>query len=212
MKKLGLGVMVFSIAFSAHAENVSSPSLFEGIFAGLGIGASFLKTCDIIIGYKDPEKKEPIVRDFSADRFVGSFVIGGGKVFHKVYGGIEVLCDIMKNEGHEIYGKNIHQKGLIPQLNVKIGYIPNLNVMAYMKLGCAWSRGSVNVAEEVNNTKTKVALVLGAGIERAFHNRVSTALEVDCNFGGRYSNANTSDTRVNKGWNARALIKYNLVL
>lgn len=209
MKKLGLGAIVFSITFSVHAEDVSSPCLLEGIYAGLGIGASFLKTCNIVVGYKDPEKKEPIIRDFSANRFVGSFVIGGGKVFHKVYSGIEILCDIMKNKRHEIYGKNIHQKGVVPQLNIKIGYTPNSNAMAYMKLGCAWSRGSVNVIEEINDTKTKIALVLGAGIEKAFHNRVSTALEVDCNFGGRHSNTNT-DTHINKGWNARALIKYNI--
>ena len=66
---------------------------FDSIYTGLGIGGNFFKTDNALTGRNGDAE----IRDgnFNATRFMGSFVIGGGKVVNKIYGGIEALFDIM---------------------------------------------------------------------------------------------------------------------
>ncbi len=141
---------------------------------------------------------------------MGSFVIGGGKIFKKkIYGGVEVLLDVMENKRRIVGKGRIKMKGIIPQVDVKAGYATDQNATAYVKLGCAWSKASADNLEESVDPDTKSSLVLGVGGEKAFHDKLSTALEVDYNLGGRYGKVNEK-TRINKGWHLRALVKYNV--
>ena len=210
MRRVILSTSICAIVFSVGAEMDSHSNFLDGIYAGVGGGGSFLKASNVVIGYRNPRKKEFIFQDFKVDRFMGSFVIGGGKVFHKkVYGGVEVLLDVMENKKRTVGKDSIKMKGVIPQVDVKAGYATDQNSTAYVKLGCAWSKGSVDSSEESMNPDTKSSLVLGVGGEKAFHNRFSTALEVDYNLGSRYGKV-SEKTRINKGWHLRALVKYNV--
>lgn len=210
MRKVMLGTSVCAMMFSANAEVVSHSNSLDGIYAGVGGGGSFLKASNMNVGYRNLGKKEPIFKDFKVDRFMGSFVIGGGKVFNKrIYGGVEVLLDVMENKKRAVGKGRVKMKGIIPQIDVKAGYATDQDATAYVKLGCAWSKASADDLEEPIESDTKSSLVLGVGGEKAFHKRLSTALEVDYNLGGRYGNV-SEKTRINKGWHLRALVKYNV--
>lgn len=242
MKKVMLSAAVCALAFSANADVASEvvvadaiqASAFNSIYAGLGIGGSFFKGDDVVYatdgthtdatdwGYLDPK----------ANRFIGSFVLGGGKVFNnKIYVGAEFLMDFTKNKkfsvensinnpvyvkkgtnyvSADIYGK---VGGFMPQVNAKLGYAFNKCTLAYAKLGCAWTKVTVDSYEagtddKIDNasfSKTKAAFVLGVGAEKAFCKKFSAAVEGDYNFGWKYSGL-----KFNKGWTVRALVKYNV--
>ena len=198
MKKVMLGAAVCAMAFSANAEEVVveesavCTSAFNSIYGGLGIGGSFLKFAD---------------GDLKANRFMGSFVVGGGKVFNNnVYVGGEFLADFMKNKKWEDNGSNAQSKGFMPQIDAKIGYAFKNDSLIYGKLGCAWSKISgYDKSEDKSDSKTKAAFVLGLGAEKAFCKKFSVALEGDYNCGWKWN-----DVRNNKGWAVRALVKYNV--
>lgn len=206
MKKIVLGVLICSTVLSARAdvaeeittnENAQS-NIFDSLYAGLGIGGSFLKTTDSNLP------------DMEANRFMGSLVIGGGKVVNKIYGGAEVLFDITKNQKHVGAGEayNVQMDGFTPHIGIKAGYVPGQSVLAYLKLGCAWPKVSKYTRnDDKTDSKSKASFVLGVGGEKIFFNRFSTALEVDYNFGFK-----KDEVRCNKGWNIRALAKYNIKL
>lgn len=242
MKKVMLSAAVCALAFSANADVASEvvvadaiqASAFNSIYAGLGIGGSFLKGDDypyveavddvgpdegVKLGYMNPK----------ANRFIGSFVLGGGKVFNnKIYVGAEFLMDFTKNKKFSV--ENVYVKtslpagyaeadiygkvgGFMPQVNAKLGYAFNKCTLAYAKLGCAWTKVTVDSYEagtddKIDNasfSKTKAAFVLGVGAEKAFCKKFSAAVEGDYNFGWKYSGL-----KFNKGWTVRALVKYNV--
>ncbi len=248
MKKVILGIAICSMAFSVSAKDVDAEQvvqdgLFDGIYAGLGIGGSFLKT-DGVLPVEDICKDMGV--DAEADRFSGSVVIGGGKVINKVYGGFEVLFDIAKNKDKS-WNVTIPQetnlkehkcdyqvgmKGIFPQVNLKAGYSFTHDTVVYGKLGCAWSKVSLDYnhadgnatsdpASSDSSSKTKASIVLGVGAEKIFSNKFSTSLEVDYNFGGSYKVTKVTGTgeaavtkekklNMSKGWSIRALAKYNV--
>ena len=204
MKKVVLGAMVCALAFSTetYAEEYHP---FDGVYLGLGVGGNFFKTSDEVTGHK-ADGSDIRNGNYNASRFMGSVVIGGEKVVNKIYGGIEALFDIMKNKKIEISGINgdIQMKGFVPQVNVKAGYFFSDNIIAYGKLGCAWSK--INRTEnEQTTSKTKASFVFGVGAEKSFCKRFSLALEADYNLGFK-----SNDTTYNKGINVRALVKYNI--
>lgn len=198
MKKLALSAAVCAMAFSANADvaeevvvETAQGSIFSGIYGGLGIGGSFLK-CD----------------DLKANRFIGSFVLGGGKVLNNgMYIGAEVLSDFTKTKKWDRGGgDNVQTNGFIPQIDAKIGYAFRNNSLVYAKFGCAWSKiSSYNKSEDKTHSKTKASFVTGLGAEKAFCKKFSTALEGDYNFGWK-----EDGKRFNKGWTVRALVKYNV--
>ncbi len=256
MKKVMLSAAVCAMAFSANADvadevviaEAIQASAFDSIYAGLGIGGSFLKGDDIpyekATGTLGDAKWEGRLGT-KANRFIGSFVLGGGKVFNnKIYAGAEFLMDFTKNKKFDVTnttaapvyvvktrdddGKptalvegKIAGKigGFIPQINAKVGYAFNKCTLAYLKLGCAWTKVTVDVYEgngaspvvydkEISNessSKTKAAFVLGLGAEKAFCKKFSAAVEGDYNFGWKYRGL-----KFNKGWTIRALVKYNV--
>ena len=227
MKKVMLSAAVCAMAFSANAEEVvvaetAQTSAFNSIYAGLGIGGSFLESNEA----KYTDKNGNDAKDkLKAHRFIGSFVLGGGKVFkNNVYAGAEFMMDFTKNKKKEFEGKDGTKDvkaewkigGFIPQLNVKAGYVFKNDTLAYAKLGCAWTKASVKPFEKNGNdwkegdgeSKTKASFVLGLGAEKAFCKKFSAALEADYNFG--WKDEDLIDVRVNKGWNVRALVKYNV--
>jgi opacity protein-like surface antigen len=198
MKKVVLSVMVCAIAFSTETYAEESHP-FDGVYLGLGVGGNFFKIRDEVTGNG---------RDgnYDASRFMGSVVIGGGKVINKIYGGIEALFDIMKNKKIEITGikGDVQMKGFIPQVNVKAGYSVYDNFIIYGKLGCAWSKASRTENGQIAN-RSRSSLVFGVGAEKSFCKRFSLALDADYNQGFK-----SNDTTYNKGINVRALIKYNI--
>ena len=210
MKKVMLGAAVCAMVFSANAENVmvvnsARTSAFNSIYGGLGIGGSFLET-----SAKD-------VKDVKANRFIGSLVLGGGKVFsNNVYVGGEFLMDFTKNNKKEVEfsGNKVtaNMRGFIPQIDAKVGYAFKNDTLVYGKLGCAWSKVSLENGDK-KPSKTKASFVLGLGAEKAFCKKFSAALEGDYNFGYKWQDKkDTKDVKVtcNKGWTVRALVKYNV--
>ena len=223
MKKVLLGAAC-AVAFSADAgvaektvvAGTTQPA-FSSVYAGLGIGGSFLESNEF--EYTDKNGKDAKDK-LKANRFIGSFVLGAGKVFkNNVYAGAEFMMDFTKNKKKEWETDSGNGKiegkvgGFVPQLNVKVGYVFKNNVLAYGKLGCAWTKASFKAfaktgkdwKETGNASKTKGAFVLGLGAEKAFCKKFSAALEGDYNFGWK-----EIGVRYNKGWNVRALVKYNV--
>ena len=239
MKKVLLGAAC-AVAFSADAgvaektvvAGTTQPA-FSSVYAGLGIGGSFLTGDELeydteaeIVGSKYYNSKKTASFKPKANRFIGSFVVGAGKVFkNNVYAGAEFMMDFTKNkkinveDKIKVNGSDVDLKGeskvggFIPQLNVKAGYVFKNNVLAYGKLGCAWTKFSKKALAKdatrsyikVDSSKTKASFVLGLGAEKAFCKKFSAALEGDYNFGWKNEGA-----RFNKGWNVRALVKYNV--
>lgn len=212
MKKIMLSAAVCAMAFSSEVcAKENQP--FNGVYFGVGVGGNFFKTSDEVTPRNDGTE----VRDgnYNASRFMGSIVLGGGKVIDKVYGGVEALFDVMKNKKIEMYTTNpasgdrqvsgdLQMKGFVPQGNIKIGYSIYDNIIAYGKLGCAWSKVQKTRNGETTN-KSKHSFVVGLGTEMALSNSFSTGLEADYNFGFK-----TDGTTYNRGINVRALIKYNM--
>lgn len=207
MKKVMLSAAVCAMAFSANAEGPVQASAFNSIYGGLGFGGSFLKS-DADYFNKEGNHQDKM----KANRFVGSLVFGGGKVFNNnVYAGAELLMDWGKNKKIESYYKSKNYegkwdvKGFIPQLSAKVGYAFKNDTLVYGKFGCAWSKVSWKNANDKGDSQTKSSVVLGLGAEKAFCKKFSTALEGDYNFGWKDDNK-----RYNKGWTVRALVKYNV--
>jgi len=212
MKKVILIAAVCAMMFSANAKESkevsvtesASKNVFSNVYGGLGIGGSFLKSS--VDG----------MADMKANRLMGSFVIGGGKVFrNKAYMGGELLFDFMKNRKkfYKDYAKDasLQMKGFFPQVDVKIGYTVRNDVLGYGKFGCGWSK--VSFFDGANNhSKNKTSFVLGVGAEKAFYQNFSTAVEADYNFGFKTDDKGLglNNVRANKGWSVRALAKYNV--
>lgn len=222
-----LSAAVCAMAFSANADvaddivvaDVIESSAFDSVYAGLGIGGSFLKSSTDITWQDLGDVSTSKLSDTKANRFIGSFVLGAGKVFNnKVYLGGEFLVDFTKNKKKEYKENDVHyadlsMKGFIPQVVVKAGYAFRKDVLAYVKLGCAWTKASIyHVQADKTYSKTKASFVLGLGGEKVFCKKFSAAIEGDYNFGWKtkFSDDIKKDSRCNKGWTVRALVKYNV--
>ena len=111
MKKVLLSAAC-AVAFSANAgvaeevvvAETAQTSAFNSIYAGLGIGGSFLESNEV----KYTDKNGNDAKDkLKAHRFIGSFVLGGGKVFkNNVYAGAEFMMDFTKNKKKEFEEKD----------------------------------------------------------------------------------------------------------
>lgn len=240
MKKVMLSAVICAMAFSANADvaddvivaDAIESSPFDSVYAGLGIGGSFLtggdyhycKTVAEARANKGTGKLEN-----KANRFIGSFVLGAGKVFsNKVYLGGEFIVDFTKDkkktaEGYAEHEKlgDVHTKtdakvgGFMPQIAVKAGYAFRKDVLAYVKMGCAWTKATGDFyykkgdrdewTKDRSVSKTKASFVLGLGAEKVFCKKFSAAIEGDYNFGWK-----EGDVKFNKGWTVRALVKYNV--
>lgn len=212
MKKVMLSAMVCAMVFSSEVYAKGSHP-FDGVYFGAGVGGNFFKISDEVT----PRSNGIDVRDgnYSASRFMGSIVLGGGKVIDKVYGGVEALFDVMKNKKIEMYTTNptsgdrqvagdIQMKGFVPQGNIKVGYSIYDNIIAYGKFGCAWSKVQ-KTRNGRTTSKSKHSFVAGLGTEMALNNSFSAGLEAEYNFGFK-----TDGATYNKGVSVRALIKYNI--
>ena len=219
MKKVALSAAAFSMAFSANADvlvdeyvvaEAVEASVFDSVFAGAGFGGNFLKASPTAEFKENLDFDE--LGDMKKNRLMGSVVLGAGKVLkNKMYVGGEVLFDMMKNK-EETFEKEdksatvtLKANGLQTQFVGKIGYASQKNVLVYTKLACALSKVNVKANDDLDKSKTGASFVLGLGAEKAFCNKFSTALEVDYNFGFK-----AEKVRFNKGWNVRALVKYNV--
>ncbi len=219
MKKVALSAAAFSMAFSANADvlvdeyvvaEAVEASVFDSVFAGAGFGGNFLKASPTAEFKENLDFDE--LGDMKKNRLMGSVVLGAGKVLkNKMYVGGEVLFDMMKNkeETFKKEGANdevtLKANGLQTQFVGKIGYTSQKNVLVYTKLACALSKVNVKASNDLDKSKTGASFVLGLGAEKAFCNKFSTALEVDYNFGFK-----AEEVRFNRGWNVRALVKYNV--
>ena len=159
MKKVVLGAAVCAMAFSVNTSVQASD--FDGLYTGIGIGASFLEsdtpeTNNVNATIHGKNEAGQVVRigtfkgtgslsgnKEKANRVVGSLAIGGGKVFSdRVYVGAEVLADFTNNKKVGDWNTNFSMKGFIPQVNAKVGCVFGQDTMAYGKFGCALSRVS----------------------------------------------------------------------
>ena len=225
MKKVALSAAAFAMAFSANADvmvdeyvvaEAVEASIFDSVYAGAGFGGSFLKASPTT-EFKDGAGADfKDMGDMKKNRLMGSIVLGGGKVLkNKMYFGGEVLFDLMKNKEEtfendtETASVTLRANGLQTQFVGKIGYASQKNVLVYTKLACAVSKAKVKATaagvDILDKSKTGASFVLGVGAEKAFCNKFSTALEVDYNFGFK-----AEKVRFNRGWNVRALVKYNI--
>ncbi len=225
MKKVVLSAAAFAMAFSSANADVMvdeyvvaeavEASIFDSVFLGAGFGGNFLKASPSA-EFKDNFYFEDL-SNLKKNRLMGSVAFGAGKVLkNKMYIGGEVLFDMMKNKeetfekegtGTEVFLK---ANGLMTQFVGKIGYASQKNVLVYTKLACALSKVKVAATDgtdenTLDKSKTGASFVLGVGAEKAFCNKFSTALEVDYNFGFK-----AEKVRFNRGWNVRALVKYNV--
>ena len=198
MKKIGLVALAGVLALNANAEDVVveeaavEQSCFDAVYGGLGIGGSFLK-----------------VDDEKFNRFIGTVVLGGGKAFKgKYYLGAEALFDFTGSKSKSITDNGealtLDNKGFRPQLNVRLGYVFNNDNMVYLKAGMGYSKVKASYTDESINYN-KWAPIIALGGEKAFCNKFSAGVEAEYAFGKK-----EGDTRFNKGWNVRALIKYNI--
>jgi opacity protein-like surface antigen len=222
MKKVVLSAAAFAMAFSSANADVMvdeyviaeavEASVFDSIYAGAGLGGNFLKASPTAEFKHDWSFED--LGNMKKNRLMGSVVLGGGKVLkNKVYVGGEVLFDMMKNKEETFKTGNtevfLKANGLVTQFAGKVGYTSQKNVLVYGKVACALSRVKVNAKaagkDELDKSKTGASFVLGLGAEKAFCNKFSTALEVDYNFGFK-----AEKVRFNRGWNVRALVKYNV--
>lgn len=221
MKKVVLSAAAFAMAFSSANADVMvdeyvvaeavEASVFDSVFAGVGFGGNFLKASPTVEFKEDWDFED--LGNLKKNRLMGSVVLGAGKVLkNKMYIGGEVLFDMMKNK-EETFEKDANKvtlkaNGLQTQFVGKIGYTSQKNVLVYGKMACALSKVNVkaeNGNADLDKSKTGASFVLGVGAEKAFCNKFSTALEVDYNFGFK-----AEKVRFNRGWNVRALVKYNV--
>lgn len=224
MKKVVLSAAAFAMAFSSANADVMvdeyvvaeavEASIFDSVFLGAGFGGNFLKASPSA-EFKDNFDFEDL-GNLKKNRLMGSVAFGAGKVLkNKMYFGGEVLFDMMKNK-EETFKKEgtdtevfLKANGLMTQFVGKIGYTSQKNVLVYTKLACALSKVKVEATggagKELDKSKTGASFVLGVGAEKAFCNKFSAALEVDYNFGFK-----AEKVRFNRGWNVRALVKYNV--
>ena len=223
MKKVVLSAAAFAMVFSSANADVMvdeyviaeavEASVFDSVFAGVGFGGNFLKASPTA-EFKNDWAFEDL-SNLKKNRLMGSVVLGAGKVLkNKIYVGGEVLFDMMKNK-EETFKEGtdtevfLKANGLMTQFVGKIGYTSKKNVLVYGKMACALSKVKVFAEatgkEDLDKSKTGASFVLGVGAEKAFCNKFSTALEVDYNFGFK-----AEKVRFNRGWNVRALVKYNV--
>lgn len=219
MKKVLLGATVLGLVFSANAKDLEDAEIstknFSSVYAGIGGCGNF--------------QTDRIVKGAGKDRFMGSFVVGAGKQFsNNVYLGAEFLGDFSKsvikkfekNDGLKTQSK-ASVGGFVPTVSVKLGYVFNNDVLAYGKMGVSSRRVAVEVGD-FKDSKRKPSFVLGAGVEKAFCKKFSTALEAEYDFGYNWKrdfeyksgNVKIKDKidgkNLGRSWNIRALVKYNI--
>ena len=224
MEKVVLSAAAFAMAFSSANADVMvdeyvvaeavEASIFDSVFLGAGFGGNFLKASPSA-EFKDNFDFEDL-SNLKKNRLMGSVAFGAGKVLkNKMYIGGEVLFDMMKNK-EETFEKEgtdtevfLKANGLMTQFVGKIGYASQKKVLVYTKMACALSKVKVGAEaagkEDLEKSKTGASFVLGVGAEKAFCNKFSTALEVEYDFGFK-----AEKVLFNRGWNVRALVKYNV--
>ncbi|MBE6447316.1 MAG: porin family protein [Alphaproteobacteria bacterium] len=200
MKKLALLATIGCFAVSGvSAEEVvldeastagEDTGCFDSIYGGLGFGGSFLK-----------------VGNEKFNRFMGSLVFGGGKVFNdQYYCGLDAIMDFMSNKDKGVNDGILKNKGFNPQVGVRFGYLFDNVSMVYGRLGLQYSKCEFfNSKENTTSSETQWAPVVALGGERArVWKSVSARVEAEYAFGKKHGG-----TRANKGWNVRLLGAYN---
>lgn len=192
------------VAMESAADSASS---LDGAYFGLGLGGNFLDNT-LYVGNVKCDK--------SANRFMGTAILGAGKVFgNKLYAGVEGLVDFAKKsnvrtnkDGMEVAFKN---RGIVPELALRLGYVYN-TYMFYGKIGCSFGKtdtyasdGDVVVWGRVN----KAVPTLSLGVEKAFCGKFSARLEGEYVFKGK-ENFDNGSLRQAKGWNVRAIGTYSV--
>ena len=237
-KQLGSAVSLEQEANGSYRPNFSELPAEKGKFGvkanrftgSLVIGAGKVFSNNVYIGGEflvDLSKNEKISRENPIGTYVsyreGFDKLANDEVVRRTGGKTVGEFKSLYEEGFDANRtldaarKDVKIGGFMPQVNLKAGYVFKNNTLVYGKLGCALTKVSVDSYykergsdEWIKNkdesfSKTKPSLILGLGAEKAFGKKISAAVEADYNFGWKHKGY-----KANKGWNVRALVKYNV--
>ena len=185
-------------------EVIAESNAFDSVYGGLGLGGNFFKA-----KIKDLDNEKIASEKFN--RFMGSAVLGAGKAYKgKYYIGAEFLVDFMKGKEKsfkdDAYDCTVKSNGFHPALALRFGYVFDNTNLVYGKFGGMWSKIKLNnKTTNESESKSKIAPTLALGFEKAFCKKFSVCVEPEYSFGYK-----AGKSKLNKGWNVRALVKYNL--
>ncbi len=193
------------VAMESAADSASS---LDGAYFGLGLGGNFLDNT-LYVGNVKCDK--------SANRFMGTAILGAGKVFgNKLYAGVEGLVDFAKKSNVRTNKDDIEvafkNRGIVPELALRLGYVYN-TYMFYGKIGCSFGKTEVsarrNNGGDIARAINKAVPTLSLGVEKAFCGKFSARLEGEYVFKGK-ENFDNGSLRQPKGWNVRAIGTYSV--
>lgn len=209
MGKTFYACLMVGAVFAGHGTllgvEAETPPSLGGFYYGVGIGGSFLDN-ELTIFYRK--------FNASANRVMGSIVLGAGYVFNNThYVGAEVMLDmskegssvLMHNSGSEIIVKN---NGIVPGIATRFGYVYE-GTMFYGKIGCAfgktigegWTRGNYLG----DDSTSKVVPTLGLGMEKAFSDKLSMRFEGEYVFPQKEDVGEIGCAKLAQGWKVRLM-------
>ena len=183
---------------------------FDSAYLGLGIGGKFFEAKADALGKSAKSK---------ANLPVGTVFFGAGKTFKKFYIGPEFLFDFTKNKTKKDYIEGeefeFNQKGIMPQLGLRIGGIVRNDWLIYLRIAGAYNKTSVKHSSGELSC-SKVTPTLALGVEKLFCRKFSARLEGEYVFKSSKDKDYTLKKKTekvklkNEGWNFRALCAYNI--
>ena len=210
MGKTFYACLMVGAVFAGHGTllgvEAETPPSLGGFYYGVGIGGSFLDNeLSTVWGIKF---------NASANRVMGSIVLGAGYVFNNThYVGAEVMLDMSKEgssvlaryPGGEIIVKN---RGIVPGIAARFGYVYG-GTMFYGKIGCAFEKTVKEVWAGGNclgrDSTSKVVPTLGLGMEKAFSDKLSMRFEGEYVFPQKEDVGEIGCAKLAQGWKVRLM-------
>ncbi|MDR0968393.1 MAG: hypothetical protein LBL99_02015 [Holosporaceae bacterium] len=239
---ISLNVNAADAVAADEGEAVSCP--FDSVYFGLGIGGSFWKNkAENVILDADAAnaQKDFLDGNKDANRFIGTVVIGGGKALKgKFYVGAECLVDFTSSKNKDInlnkdianvgrkgekFG-SLKNRGIVPALGLRFGYVVNNNWLVYVKPSLLFPKTTYKFKdtegkENEIGSLSKAAFSVALGLEKAFCKKFSARLEGEYVFRNnktfeyKFKDAANADRKLafkgkTDGWNIRAICAYNV--
>ncbi|MBO6055663.1 MAG: hypothetical protein J6P84_01605 [Alphaproteobacteria bacterium] len=190
------------------------------LVGSLVFGAGKVFSNNVYVGAEflvDITKNKKISQESNVEKRSDVLVVMNAGGEDQLAGVRQKVKELLDKETPDAVKGEVKIGGFVPQLNLKAGYVFKNNTLVYGKLGCAWTKVSIDSYykksgsdewtknEDESFSKTKPSLILGLGAEKSFGKKFSAAVEADYNFGWKHKGY-----KANKGWNVRALVKYNV--
>jgi hypothetical protein len=253
MKKLKLGTVLCSIFLLLKVEHsdcldvtASSTNVnaFDSFYFGGGGGYNFIRYDsyrlsvpgaltlsgpNLVVMYDQQKVSRPM----------GTFVLGGGKVFYDwLYIGIEGLVDIAgaktesvrvdgyatRDKAHDSDGGYVvHEGGVLPQVGIRLGYVDkSSDIMFYTRPSIAFTetvlyndndrRDILGPQAKLDGEPRRATFAVALGIEKVIFADVSARLEGEYLFEKPWEvNSLTAHKGVDTGWRTKAKTRsYNV--